>query len=48
VFAIALLVLALTGLVMMKGKHGLSGRGKYYVLGGLLVPVGFIVYMYSG
>lgn len=46
-FAVAMIFLAITGMVMMKGKHGLAGRGKWFVLGGLTVPVGFVVYMYS-
>jgi hypothetical protein len=41
------MILALTGMTMMKGDRGLSGRGKYFVGAGLLVPVGFIIYMYS-
>jgi len=46
-FAVAMIFLALTGMVMMKGKHGLAGRGKWFVLGGLAIPVGFVVYMHS-
>lgn len=47
VFALALMILAITGMTMMKGDRGLVGRGKYFVGAGLLVPVGFIIYMYS-
>jgi uncharacterized protein len=47
-FAIALAVLALTGMTMMKGDRGLFGRGKYFVGGGLLIPVAAILYMYWG
>ena len=46
VFALALIFLAITGMTMMKGSRGLAGRGKWFVGAGLLVPVGFIVYMY--
>ena len=46
-FAVALIVLAITGMTMMKGDRGLLGRGKYFVGAGLLIPVGFIIYMYS-
>lgn len=46
-FAVALMVLALTGMFMMKGDRGLAGRGKYFVGAGLLVPVGFIIYLHS-
>jgi hypothetical protein len=47
IFALALMILALTGMTMMKGDRGLSGRGKYFVLGGLAIPVGFVIYMYA-
>jgi hypothetical protein len=45
-FAIALIVLALTGLTMMKGDRGFWGRGKYFVGAGLAIPVAFVIYMY--
>ena len=45
-FALALIFLALTGLFMNKGKTGLSGRGKWFVGAGLLVPAAFIISMY--
>ena len=47
VFAVALMFLAITGMTMMKGNRGLAGRGKYCVGAGLLIPLGFILYMYS-
>lgn len=47
VFAVALIVLAITGMTMMKGDRGFWGRGKYFIAAGLAVPVGFIIYMYS-
>lgn len=46
-FAVALIVLALTGMFMMKGDRGLAGRGKYFVLAGLAVPVAFVVYLHA-
>lgn len=46
-FAVALIVLAITGMLMMKGDRGLAGRGKFFVAAGLAIPVGFIIYMYS-
>jgi hypothetical protein len=48
VFAVALIVLALTGMTMMKGDRGLWGRGKYFVGAGLLLPIAGVIYMYSG
>ncbi|MBA3540896.1 MAG: PepSY-associated TM helix domain-containing protein [Deltaproteobacteria bacterium] len=47
VFAFALMILAITGVSMMKGDRGFLGRGKYFVAAGLAVPVAAIVYMYS-
>ena len=47
VFAVALIILAITGMTMMKGDRGLAGRGKYFVLAGLAIPISAIVYMYS-
>lgn len=46
-FALCLLVLAITGVSMMKGDRGFLGRGKYFVGAGLLVPIGALIYMYS-
>lgn len=46
-FAVALVFLAITGMLMMKGDRGLAGRGKWFVGAGLLIPVGFITYLYS-
>ncbi len=40
-FAVALAFLAVSGLFMIKGKKGLSGRGKWFTLAGVLVPVLF-------
>lgn len=48
IFALALMILAITGMTMMKGDRGFMGRGKYFVGAGLAVPIGFIVYLYSG
>lgn len=45
-FAVMLLLLALTGLFILKGKQGLGGRGKWFTTAGLLLPIGFIVYYY--
>lgn len=45
-FAVALIVLAITGMTMMKGDRGFWGRGKYFVLAGLAIPIAAIIYMY--
>ena len=38
-YAGSLILLAITGLFMMKGKKGLAGSGKWYLLIGLLIPI---------
>lgn len=38
-FAIALIVVNLTGIVLLKGRNGLGGRGKWLILAGVLPPV---------
>ena len=43
VFAVGLITLALTGMVIPGGKYGLGGRGKWYVLGGLVPPLVAVV-----
>ena len=38
-FAGSLILLAITGLFIVKGKKGLAGSGKWYLLIGLLIPI---------
>ena len=38
-FAGALIFLAISGLFMVKGKKGLAGSGKWYLLVGILIPL---------
>lgn len=38
-FAISLIVITLTGLFMVKGKHGLRGRGGIELLLGIAIPL---------
>lgn len=42
-FAGSLIFLALSGLFILKGKKGLSGRGKWLLLIGILIPIVYIV-----
>lgn len=44
-YAALLLVLAVTGMFVLKGRNGLGGRGKWLVAAGLLVPLAFIVFL---
>ena len=43
-FAVSLVFFALSGLFMMKGKNGIAGRGKWFLLIGLLIPVLYVVF----
>lgn len=43
IFAALLILLAVSGTLMLKGKKGFGGRGKWWVLAGLLLPVAFLV-----
>ena len=38
-YAGALILLTITGLFMVKGKRGLAGSGKWYLLVGILIPI---------
>lgn len=38
-FAIALIVITLTGIIMLKGKYGLWGRGGIELIAGILLPI---------
>ena len=42
-FAGALVVLAVTGLFMVKGKKGITGRGAWMTLIGILIPLLFLI-----
>ena len=38
-FAGSLILLAISGLFIVKGKRGLSGSGKWYLIIGILIPI---------
>jgi hypothetical protein len=42
-FAFSLIFFALSGLLIVRGKKGLSGVGKWYLLIGLLIPLLYIL-----
>jgi hypothetical protein len=46
VFAVALAFLAITGLFMIKGKKGITGRGAWLTAAGFLLPVIFLIIYY--
>jgi len=42
-YAALLLLLAVTGMFVLRGKKGLAGRGKWFVLAGLALPLAFLI-----
>lgn len=42
-FAGALILLAVTGLFIIKGKNGITGRGKWLTLVGFMIPIIFLI-----
>ena len=47
IFAVSLIFLAVSGLTMIKGKLGFLGRGKWFMLLGLIIPILFLfLYFY--
>jgi len=45
-FAVSLILLAITGLFMIKGKEGFAGRGKWLFVLGMLIPILFLFFYY--
>lgn len=43
IFAVGLVLLAITGLFVLKGKKGFRRRGVWFVLAGTLIPLGFLL-----
>lgn len=41
-YAVALALLALTGLFVLRGRKGITGRGAWLTAAGVLVPLGFL------
>jgi uncharacterized protein len=44
VYAVALLVLAITGMFVLKGRTGITGRGAWLTAIGMLLPAAYWVY----
>lgn len=43
VFAVSLIFFALSGLFMVKGKKGVGGRGKWYLIVGICIPLAYVL-----
>ena len=44
IFAGALIILAISGIIMNKGKKGLKGRGSVYLILGIAIPLIFLLF----
>ena len=44
IFALSLIFMAITGMFMLKGPTGITGRGKWLVAVGILIPAIYWVY----
>ena len=42
-FAVSLIFFAVSGLVMVRGKKGIAGSGKWYLLIGICIPVAYVI-----
>ncbi len=47
-FAAGLIIMAVTGLFMVRGRHGFKRRGVWFVSAGLVIPAIFLILYYSG
>jgi hypothetical protein len=47
IYAVALILLAITGIIIPRGKTGVAKRGIWYIIAGLVIPVVFLlIYFY--
>lgn len=44
VFAVSLIFFAISGLFIVSRKHGIMGRGKWYLIAGILIPILYIYF----
>ena len=44
IFAIALIIITLSGIIMLKGNKGIIGRGGIEVIVGILIPILFLFF----
>ncbi len=43
IFAVSLIIISVTGLFIIKGKKGITGRGAIELIAGLLIPILFLL-----
>ena len=46
VYALSLIILAITGMFVLKGKNGIKRRGGWLVVGGILIPILSLAWFY--
>lgn len=46
IYAVSLMLLAITGLFILKGKNGITGRGAWLTAIGIIVPIVFLLLYY--
>ncbi|MFC2151199.1 PepSY-associated TM helix domain-containing protein [Bacteroidota bacterium] len=46
IYAISLMLLAITGLFILKGKNGIKGRGAWLTALGIVIPIVFLLLYY--
>ncbi len=46
IYAGALIIIAITGLLILKGKKGITGRGAWMTVLGILIPLIFLIIFY--
>jgi len=46
IFCVALMVLAIGGLFILKGKNGITSRGAWITIAGIIIPVLFLLMYY--
>lgn len=48
IFALMLIIISITGLFVLKGKNGIKGRGKWFILAGILPPlIAIIIFSFN-
>jgi hypothetical protein len=45
VFAVALVIISITGLLIQRGKNGITGRGAWLTGLGILIPLLFLIFL---
>ena len=47
IFAFGLIIIAITGIFLVKGKHGITKMGLVYTLLGIIIPIIFLILYYK-